>query len=418
MPSAWDDSLDTPTVFDALESFVGGQYSYAKARELAPNQCALLQDCEEEITGQVSTRYGTSQVGGAVGASNVKVDAVGFFNFAPTYTYEIAICNGHIYRNNGGTWTDMGAFTVSDAPSMAQGVNKMYFAAGGDIFSWDGTSLTNISGDGATQAPRNVSIVKWHGNRLIAAGSSIKEYSTDTNPIPDALYLSDVLVPASWGTVKNATQLRPGNGDGQPITAIVPWTNFNIAVFKRRSIWVVGADPAVAISDMPITQIHGSGTVGCVARRSAVQVGSDILFLADDGIRSLAATEGSDQQFELSVPLSFPVQDIIDRINWSSASGAAATFWRNLYLIALPLDSSTTNNYILVYNTVTKAWGGLWTNLPVNQFAIREVSGVPHLMMGLATTNKVVEYLDYTNPANWGDEHVPRLRRQPDSAAD
>lgn len=403
MALAWDETLDTPRAFDGVASFIGGQLSYAKARLLKPDQASLLQDCEVEITGEISTRFGTTQLGGTVG-SGTKIDALAFMN-APNYSYEIAVSGNTIYRLNGATWQSIGALTVADLPSITQGNHKVYFASGGDIYQWDGVSLTNLSGDLATNAPRNVSMLRWHTNRLFAAGPSIKAYSTDANPIPDALFASYFLDASTWGDAvkqvpdKISGMLEIGGGDGQPITALTAWTNFNLVVFKRRSVYVVQADPTIGLSDMVVQQVHP--TVGCVARRSAIQVGADILFLADDGIRSLQQVVGSDQQHELSVPLSFPVQDVINRVNWTAAASATATFWRNRYIIALPLDGSTTNNYLLVFNTVTKSWQGTWTNLPINTFAVRESGNIPRLMMGLSTDKLVIEYLDYVNPSNW-----------------
>jgi hypothetical protein len=522
MPQAWEDSVDTPQAYDGVSSFVGGQFSYAKARVLKEDQASLLVNCEVAITGQASTRFGTSQLTGSVGSSTI-IDGLTFMN-APSNIYEVALSGGDIYKWNGSSWVNIGGgsvsatnfistnfgvplnnhtvtvngrvytfkttltgaadeihinggdgsltnlaaainltgtigtdygtgttinadvsssavaastitltakisgtsgnsltlakfssflliggatfsggvgLTVTEIPSIVQGINKLYFAAGGDIYSWDGTTMTNISGDGATQAPRNASILRWHTNRLVVAGPNIKSLSTDPVAVPDAIYFSDILTPGTYNTTKNLSQIRVGGGDGIPITALVPWTNFNLAVFKRHSVWVINADPALDVSDMPVQLVHG--TVGCIAPKSAVQVGSDILFLADDGIRSLSQVVGSDQQHDLSVPLSYPVQDIIERVNWTTAKSAASAFWRNLYIISLPLDGSTTNNYLLIYNTVNKSWQGTWTGLPVNCFSIREASGITRLMMGLSTTNKVVEYLDYANPSNWVD---------------
>jgi hypothetical protein len=406
LPMPWDMSKDTPRSYDGEDSFVGGQVSYAKPRLLTTNQASLLQDCVTSITGQVSTRLGTAQIGGNVGNTTAKVDSV-FYLQSPLHSYEMAVCNGNIYYLNGGTWTLVGALTTNDQPSVCQGINNAFFAAGGDVFQWNGSVLTNISGDGSTQAPRFVSIVRWHNGRLVCAGPSIQSYSTDPTAIPDAVYLSDLLSPNSFSEGllqpgdKNSCMIRVGAGDGIPITAVVPWTGFNLAIFKRRSVWTITADPSLATSDMPVQQIHP--TVGCVARRTAVQVGADILFLADDGIRSLQAVQGSDQQLQLGTPLSYPVQDVIERINWNAVSQATATFWRNQYIIALPLDGSSTNNYILVYNTVLGCWQGIWTNLPVYSFSVRINSLIPRLMMGLSTSNQVIEYLDYINPSNWVD---------------
>lgn len=400
-PFAWEDSVDTTVVFDSAVSFSGGQNSYAKARQLNPDQSSLLLDCEEEITGQCSTRFGTVQLGGNVGAAG-NIDALRFFN-TPGFVYEVAhpIGSGPMYYLSGGTWTALPSTGMSSITSMVQGVNKLYVCGDSDIDSWDGTTVVGISGDGATQAPRNASILVWHTNRLIAAGNIIKSYSTDPVAVPDAIYFSNLLDPATWGTSKDAMQVRVGAGDGIPITSLVPWNGFNLAVFKRHSVWVIVADPTLAPSAMQIQRVHP--TVGCVARKTAVQVGSDIMFLADDGVRSLSQVIGSDQQHELGVPMSFQVQDIINRINWNTVSLACAVFWRNRYILSLPIDGSATNNYLLVFNTITGAWTGIWTGLSVSCFAVRESGGISRLMFGLATDKKVVEYLDYVNPEDWTD---------------
>jgi hypothetical protein len=150
---------------------------------------------------------------------------------------------------------------------------------------------------------------------------------------------------------------------------------------------------------MPIQKVNDS--VGCIARRTAVQVGNDVLFLSDDGVRSLQQVIGSDQQHDLSLPLSFPVQDYIHRVNWSMVSEACAVFWNNLYLLAVPLDSSVTNNYVFVFNTITSTWSGIWLStatqsMPIRCFGVRK-GNTQSLMMGLHTDNVVIEYLDYVH---------------------
>lgn len=410
MPQDWSSDLDTQAIFDAVGDFSGGQVSYAKPRLLKPNQSSLLQNCEIAVTGQVSTRFGTAYIGSSVSAA--KVEGLFYMNNASNslnVSQEIMWPNnsGLVYKLSGGVWTSTTqTITIGDIPSIVQGANLVYFAggntSGNTMYKWDGTTFTAIDSDtdsgGVTGGPRFASILIWHMNRLVAAGKNIKSTSGGVT-FPDAIFFSDILNASNWGATKAANQLRVGAGDGQAITALVPWQQFNIAAFKRSSIWVVSADPTLSVSDMPIQLVHG--TVGCVARKTACQVGADIFFLADDGIRSLSQVIGSESRQELSLPLSYPVQDYINRINVGSVSNACAIYWRNLYIIALPLDSSTTNNYILVYNTLTKSWAGVWTNLPVNVFATRLVSSVPRLMMGFATNDRVVEYNDYVLPANW-----------------
>lgn len=414
MPDDWRDELDTPATFEAVTTFEGGQVSYLKPRRLQENQSALLQNCEIAAGGQVSTRFGTAYLGDAsMGGS--KVDAIGFLNAVSTsHIYEAAIANGHLYYNNGGVWTSLSsAITTSGIPSLVQGADKLYLASGNvsgspmgaSMWQWDGTTLTQLDGDTnlfpTVQGPRGATILLWHNDRLVAAGPNIRKTSTD--PVTsDAIYFSNFLDGTVWGLQKEANSLRVGAGDGVPIVAVVPWVNFTLAVLKRHSVWILNADPTMDVSDMPIQLVHGS--VGCVARKTAVQVGADVYFLADDGVRSLAFTAASETQHQLSTALSYPVQDYINRINWAQVGNTAcATFWRNLYMLAVPLDSSTTNNYVLVYNTVTQSWAGIWLNLPVNCFGSHEVSAVSRLMMGLGTASRVIDYNDYIQPSNWVD---------------
>src|SRR5581483_621447 len=316
------------------------------------------------------------------------------------------------------------SFPGTNPVIMVQGVDTIYACGNGDIYKFKQGDIdwVNLSSDATTTAPRNITYLVWHTNRLIAAGPQFKYASTDTTPTNDALCFSNLLDATVWadpdnGNNKQSVTLRIGGGDGQAITGLCAWSGFNLAAFKRHSVYVVNCDPTLPVVAFPIQLVHGS--VGCVAARTAVQVGTDILFLADDGVRSLNTVAASDQQHELGTPLSFPVQDVINRINWTNADAACAFYWRNLYLLSVPLDGSTTNNALLIYNTLTSKWMGTWTNLPVSCFAIREANGISRLMLGLATTNKVIEYLDYVNETDAtdstyadydGDTVLPRIK--------
>lgn len=376
--------------------------SYVKPRQLSPDQAALLQDVEVAISGAAISRRGTVTLGAAFGATSIR--ALGFFKTS-TLERPVAISNNTVYYWTGAAWvTAAQTVSTSSTVNFAQGVDFLYVTDGIDLFKWTGAAWTTLStaGSNAT-APRGASLLTWFTNRLIVGGSGIKNEAATI--VPDAIYLSNFLDASVWDDVahagaatKDGAQIRIGGGDGAANVALIPWQNYNLAVFKRHSVYVVVCDPTLAIADMPVQLVHG--TVGCVAPRTAVQVGADIFFLSDDGVRSLQAVAASDQQHEAGVPLSFPVQDIINRVNWQYANTSCAIFWRNLYLIALPLDTSQTPNYILTYNILTEKWNGIWTNLPANCFAVREDNTISKLLIGLASTNKVVEYLDYIHDSD------------------
>jgi hypothetical protein len=66
----------------------------------------------------------------------------------------------------------------------------------------------------------------------------------------------------------------------------------------------------------------------------------------------------------IAEPLSAPISDVIARINFNAVDKAIATYWENRYYLAVPLDNSTVNNAILVYNFLNKAWESVDTYNP------------------------------------------------------
>ena len=58
----------------------------------------------------------------------------------------------------------------------------------------------------------------------------------------------------------------------------------------------------------------------------------------------------------LEVPLSEAIQPYIDRINQDYVDRATGAFFNQRYYLAIPIDGSTENNIILVYNTLNQGW--------------------------------------------------------------
>jgi hypothetical protein len=89
--------------------------------------------------------------------------------------------------------------------------------------------------------------------------------------------------------------------------------------------------------------------IGCMAGATAVPVADDVLFLAPDGIRGLFRTQLDKLQTGQSFPLSWPIPDEFERINWAQIDKACAVFFDNKYIISLPVDGSDHNNICWVY---------------------------------------------------------------------
>ena len=98
--------------------------------------------------------------------------------------------------------------------------------------------------------------------------------------------------------------------------------------------------------------------VGAVARKSIMQIGNQILFLSDNGVYSV----GFENLYNLrgaSVPMSEPINPIMGRINKAYAANSVGVYHDNRYYLAVPLDSSTVNNAIIVFNLLNNGWESL-----------------------------------------------------------
>lgn len=239
------------------------------------------------------------------------------------------------------------------------------------------TAVAHIS-----QTPSKPKLLTSHTNRLFCT-------SADTAVPSDTLYVSDILDGESFDIIGNA--IRVGDGTGDPITAIASWYSYNLLVFKERSVWVVEANPAVAVADWPIKLINNR--VGCVAHKSVQQVGSDVFFLSSDGVRSLSTIE-SGAQTDVSTPLSAPINDQFKHNTDGFQSKSCSAFYDKRYLISICSDGLQVPNRTYVYNTEQKSWSGFWTGWQPNDFAVTSFSGKTRLQFG-DQTGKIYTWLNF-----------------------
>jgi hypothetical protein len=203
---------------------------------------------------------------------------------------------------------------------------------------------------------------------------------------------------ASFGAI------RIGQGEGDPITGLAELDDYQIVVFKRNSIYIVRADPATTadyfsgpgLANCTVTKI--SDTIGCVSHRSIARLGSDLWFLSDGGVFSIARVL-AEKDREVKAAVTLPVQDLIERLNDRAAETAAAILWENRYLLALPLDDALIPNTILVWNTQRHAWSGTWEGWAPTCWAMSKADGHERLNFGRAD-GATWRWLDYLPAAN------------------
>jgi hypothetical protein len=144
---------------------------------------------------------------------------------------------------------------------------------------------------------------------------------------------------------------------------VLPWVQDQFLVFMTNSIYIVFVETDNFDINSP-PGINSSTTVvtteiGCLARRSIVAAGQFVFFLSANGVHMLTP------QLDLkllgnTLPLSEPIADFFETVNYDSVKGSVATYFNNRFYIAMPtiVDgiASIRNNRILVYNTLNQAW--------------------------------------------------------------
>lgn len=146
---------------------------------------------------------------------------------------------------------------------------------------------------------------------------------------------------APFDLVSNAFRVPVGTA-----MTLIPTRDQGIVAMGQDQIWqLLPSQIPNPSTDQPQKILD----FGCMAFATAAQVADDIIFLAYDGIRGLFRTQLDKLQTGQSFPLSWPIPEQIDSINWAAINNACAIFFEDKYIIALPVNGSSYNNLCLVY---------------------------------------------------------------------
>ena len=171
---------------------------------------------------------------------------------------------------------------------------------------------------------------------------------TDRN-IHDEIIFSQILDSDTYDYHFGQFRLNAGTSDF--IVGLHSFSEDNLVVFNRNSIHIIGN--SLKLREARSTLI--TDEVGCLARKTIIQVANNLIFLSDNGVygvdfQDLYNLRGRD------LPLSATIEATIEDINKDYAENAVAVYFDNRYFIALPTGSSTTNNTLLIYNFINKNW--------------------------------------------------------------
>ncbi|SVE16031.1 uncharacterized protein METZ01_LOCUS468885, partial [marine metagenome] len=137
------------------------------------------------------------------------------------------------------------------------------------------------------------------------------------------------VITAAFETVfPTANAFKVGLGD--PITGLASWVGFNVVVFCKNSCYVIDTNPvpATASPTAPAASTFSIRTIstssGCLSHGSIAQVGEDLYYLSRTGVRSIRRTMEENMIASDVGIISYPIQDVIDSINWTQAEIATA----------------------------------------------------------------------------------------------
>jgi hypothetical protein len=168
--------------------------------------------------------------------------------------------------------------------------------------------------------------------------------------IADEIIASDILDQNTYDQIYGNYRIASGGADR--VVAIQPFSEDNLVVFNRNTIHLIRGVSG-ALEETEVQEI--TREVGCLARKSVVQVGNQIFFLSDNGVYAVRFEDLYNLR-GASIPLSESIDPIIKRINRDYAHKAVAIYHDNRYYLSVALDDSTVNNTILVYSFLNNGW--------------------------------------------------------------
>ena len=331
-----------------------------------------------------------------------------------------------------------GAWVKTDSTDAAPLNSKYLIANAGRVFVYVSTILPNLTAavkinkvggyvvgdytvsgvdvDALTIGVSNAQTITFSGGGKLLLSAAAEESATTiygTLSVASVADDEEASIGSTLFTMGGVTinPFRVGTG-AEIVTGMYSWVGFNVVVFCENAIYLVDTNPLTAASaaagnatsTFNIRQV--SNLSGAISHRAIAQVGEDLIFLARDGVRSLKRTMSEEMVAEQSGVISYPIQDLIDSINWNAAAQqATATFWNGLFLLSFPILSSTENNCCLVFSADTNSWIGYWQGNPDHNikpidFCVAAFGGYAEKLLTLDKIGNAMEFRDYVSPQN------------------
>jgi hypothetical protein len=389
---------DSPMMSLDIKTMNGGMVDKLHPTSLMRDQAVLLENILLKMGALAQKRSGKDNVMTAFIGPTGAVNGMGFFfpNELSATKKLVASINGTFYDWSGsGDWRNLtgGGLTGTTPVFFVQGQvleptfdsRGWFFQKGaGSVYEYNGSgSVSVVSGaqngfEGST--PTGSCAIYWLGRLWVA----------EDGPRNGYISYSEFGKPTTFDISKGFL-VNPND----EVTRIVQWLNAGIVIFQRNKIWALDIDQGnfeeFLMDSTRMEMLNDE--VGCVAPKSVAQSGQDFFFLSRFGVMRLSKTL-RDRAVGQAIPLSDKIENLINRINWNHVNVATAVTWENLYLLAVPVDGSSVNNMVLVWDIQEEAWSVI-TGWDVGDWSIAHVA-----------ENKDTLYFGTNNPAANGKVYV------------
>lgn len=139
-----------------------------------------------------------------------------------------------------------------------------------------------------------------------------------------------------------AGDINQPSWDGDSFTALKSFGSQLIA-FKRTRVWrILGTDPG----EYTFKEQYGGGA----PYEKTIAVANEAIYMLSP--QGVVVYDG----LSVNPFLQEYCKNIWARMNYEALSNSCAVWWRGKYYVAFPIDDSTINNAVLIYDSVDRTW--------------------------------------------------------------
>lgn len=312
--------------------------------DLSPNFALDATNCIIDKAGRVGARNGWATIHSAnTDLGTASITCIGELIENDGTSTVLAAGNGLLFKLSGATLTTLTYGGGGVAPTIS--ANNWTFTQlnGIGIFFQRGYDPLIYNPAVSTTTFRRMSEHASYTGTIPQANAGLSAYGriwvADTTTDKNTVKWSDVITPQVWtgGSSGSLNLLGVWPAGGDEIVSLAAHNNFLI-IFGRKQILIYSG--ATTPSTMALSDsING---IGCIARDSIQNTGEDIIFLSNDGVRSLMRTiqEKSSPIRNISKNVN---DDVIAYSKFDTLDNVKSIYSRSnqFYLLTFPASSIT-----------------------------------------------------------------------------